>query len=348
MNSLNEHDDDWAESNSTEHGWPQGYDRIPDEDWLRRPVDESAMRYDKHGANAFRRNWDPTVAQVLTVLDESKVLLDYSCGTGLFAESLLQHVTHPARIINVDVSPKYLRLVADKFRHDDRVSLRLQKRVDTEGQFQCVDEVVGDVFLNRGIDILTSTNAVHLYPNIADTFQSWHRVLRRDGLALVSTGDMSNPKRPGSDWRLHDTVAAVSEFAREVVRTEARFEKYRHIIDDTAVMSAYEEMRRRVYPPIKPIDLYLDALSEAGLKPLHHFEGWIDISTAELTDALLPYHDVILGWIGGSQHVEGKLPSQGALRDRFFLIKYCVDKFYAAQHNFRCPWTYITCRKTKT
>lgn len=347
MNSLSEHDNAWVESSGPEHGWPQGFDRIPDEDWLQRPVDESAMRYDRHGANAFRRNWDPTIAQVLTILDASKVLLDYSCGTGLFTERLLEHVSYPARILNVDVSPKYLRLAADKFRRDERVALRLQKREAGDGQLQNVDDVVGNVLLHRGIDILTSTNAVHLYPNLTETFRSWHRVLRPGGLALVSTGDMSNPKRPGSGWRLHDTVAAVNEFALEVVQTEPRFEKYRQVINDTAVMSAYEAMRQRVYPPIKPIDLYLDALSEAGLKPLHHFDGWIDISVAELTDALLPYHEVVLGWIGGTPHVEGRPPSEEGLRDRFSLIKYSSEKLYATQHSFQCPWTYITCRNTK-
>lgn len=348
MKSLSEHKEAWAEPASLEKAWPEGFDRIPNEDWLRKPVEDSALQYDKHGANAFRRNWDPTIAQVLTVLDESKVILDYSCGTGLFTERLLENFSYPTRIINVDVSPKYLRLVAGKFRQDDRVALRLQKWVNTDGRFQNVDEVVGNALLHRGIDILISTNAVHLYPNLADTFRSWHRVLRPGGLALVSTGDMSNPRRSGSDWRLHDTVEAVNEFVQEVVQTEPRFEKYRKVTDDTAVMSAYEAMRRQVYPPIKPIDLYLGTLSDAGLKPLHHFEGWINISTADLTDALFPYHEIVLGWIGGTRHVEGQPPSREALRDRMFLIKYGSEKLYASQRSFNCPWTYITCRKTMT
>ncbi|WP_169732948.1 class I SAM-dependent methyltransferase [Haloechinothrix halophila] len=333
------------ESRKSGGRWPEGFDRIPDEDWLKKPVEESAMRYNKHGSNAFNKNWDPTIAQVLSVLDDEHIILDYSCGTGLFTERLFEYFSRPTRILNVDVSPKYLRVVADKFKLDDRVALRLQKRISENGQLQSLDDTIGEVLLNRGIDILTSANAVHLYPNLADTFASWNRVLRRGGLALVSTGDMSNPKKRQGDWRLHDTVEVVHTIAQEIVKTEPLFEKYRHLIDDDSLMLAYKEIRSRVYPPIKPIDLYLDELSDAGLEPLHHFEEWIEISTTELIDALVPYHDVVLGWIGGSEKVEGDPPTQEALRDRLFLMKYCATKLYMQRDRLRGPWTYITCRK---
>lgn len=325
--------------------WPTGFDRIPGDDWVRRPVDESALKYERAGTNAFSKNWDPTIAQVLAVLDESKVLVDYSSGTGIFTEHLLGHVHYATRILNVDVSPRYLRVAVDKFRDDERVALRLLKRLDDGRRFQSIDEVVGDALLNRGLDVLTSTNAIHLYLDLPGTLESWQRVLRPGGLLLINTGDMDVPNRGRSGWRLHDTITKVNEIAQEVVRVEPIFEKYRQTLENCDVMNSYAELRRSVYPPIKSIEVYLDALSDADLKPLQYFEQSIDVSADEMSGALFPYHDVVLGWIGGSKKVEGRPPTSSALGDRLFLIRYCVEKLFGGRDYLHCPWTYITCRR---
>lgn len=334
------------ESRELENYWPKGFERIPDEDWLKKPVDDSAIRYDKHGSNAFRKSWDPTIAQVLSVLDDKHVILDYSCGTGIFTERLFEYVQHPTRVLNVDVSPRYLRLVAKKFEVDERVALRLLQRTGTNGQFQALDQVMGEDLLDRGIDILTSTNAVHLYPNLSETFESWSRVLRRGALVLVSTGDMGNPEKREDGWRLHDTVEVINALAQEAVSTEPEFQRYRHLIDDDSLMSAYKEMRSRVYPAIKSISLYLEKLSDAGLKPVHSFEEQVELSLEDFVDGLLPYHEVVLGWVGGTQKIEGVTPAAESLRDRLLLIRYCAAKLYVQRKRLHGPWTYITCRKS--
>lgn len=327
--------------------WPAGFERIPKEDWTKRPIDKLTLKYENAGTNGFCRNWDPAIAQVLTNLDENKILVDYSSGTGLFTQHLLDGIDYPTRILNVDISPRYLRVAADKFRDDERVALRLLKRIDKGDRVQSIDEVMGDTLLNRGVDMLTSTNAIHLYPNVSETLESWHRVLRPNGLVLVTSGDIDNPRRVRKDWRLHDTIARVNEIAQEVVESEPLFEEYRETLENREVMNAYTLLRQSVYPPSKPLDLYIDLLSDAGFKPLHYFEQVIDVSVNEMSDALLPYHDVILGWVGGSEKVEGWSPSNSALRDRIFLIKLSVKELYGTQHYLRCPWTYITCKRRR-
>lgn len=325
--------------------WPAGFERVPDEHWVTGPVDELTLKYECAGGNGFNRNWDPTLSQALAVLDETKILVDYSSGTGLFAERLLRNVNFATRIINADISPKFLRVSIDKFRDDYRVALRLMKRLDEGKKFQSIDEVLGVTLLGRGIDVLTSTNAIHLYPNLLETVESWHRVLRANGLLLINSGDIANPERTGNDWRLHDAVVHLNEIAQELVRTEPAFERYREAVEDSELMAAYTKWMKEVYPPSKPVDIYLDSLSDVGFRTLHYFEHTIEITVNELSDAIFPYHDVVLGWIGGCQKIEGYPPSRAALRDRLFLIKYSIERLYGKDSYLRCPWVYITCKR---
>lgn len=325
-------------------GWGPSVVRVPDEDWSRNPVEEAALKYDKHGGNVFGSTWEPTVAQALSVFDTDKILIDYSCGTGQFTERLLRNHNGRARVLNVDVSPRYMRLAAERFKYDDRVALRLLNKSNDALGFQSIDEVADGLIPNSGADILTSTNAIHLYTGLPEALESWHRVMRSGGLVLISTGDMSNPKRTLSDWRLHDTVATVNEIALDVVRTDSRFEQYRNKAEDEDLLNSYASLRDYVYPTIKPIDLYLDSLSDAGLKPIHHFEVPVNITVRDLIDALSPYHEVILGWVGGSRKVEGRSPTKRALEDRSFLIRHCAETLYDGRGHFQCAWTYITCR----
>lgn len=329
----------------SEVGWPSASLRIPEEAWTRNPVDESALRYDKHGGNVFGSTWDPVIAQVLSVLDKDRIFLDYSCGTGQFTERILKHLEGPTRILNVDVSPRYMRIAVDRFRHENRVALRLLNRDHETGRFQPVDNAINDLLEEPGVDILTSTNAIHLYSHLSETVGSWYRILRPGGIVAISTGDMSNPNRIGDNWSLHDTVGTVNELAQKMVHEDAAYAEYRNKIHDDATMTAYLSLRNHVYPAVKPIELYLDLLSDAGLRPIYHFERTIDVSMEDLLEALLPYHDVVLGWIGGSRKVEGHPPTDASVRDRMSLIQRCVEKIYANHDSFRCAWTYITAKR---
>lgn len=330
---------------NSEAGWPSAAPRIPEEAWTRTPVDESALRYDKHASNVFGSTWDPVIAQVLSVLNRDRILLDYSCGTGQFTERILRHLEGPARVLNVDVSPRYMRIAVDRFKYENRVALRLLNRDQDTGKFQSVENAIDGLIEEPGVDILTSTNAIHLYSHLSETLDSWSRVLRPDGIVAISTGDMSNSNRAGNNWSLHDTVGTVNELAQNIVRKDAAYAEYRSKIDDAATMAGYLSLRKHVYPEVKPIELYLDLLSDAELRPLYHFDRTIEVSMEDMLEALLPYHDVVLGWIGGSRKVEGHEPTEASVRDRISLIQRCVENIYAGHDHFRCAWTYITAKR---
>lgn len=328
-----------------EFSWPAGFPRIPDEDWAREPVDDFGLRYDSVGAHSWYANLEPTVAQALAALGESKILLDYSSGTGILTRRLLAHINGPVGIVNVDASAKFLRVAVENFRADERVAFRLMRYLKAEKRLQTVDEVIEPAMLDRGFDALTSTNAIHLYYNLAETLDSWHRVLRPGALAFVGSANISNPHSRAGDWIIDDTVAKVNEIAEEIVRTEPAFGQYREALDDPARMDQHRRLRDKVFVPVRPLDYYLDSFEDAGFTVLHTYEATIHAGVGEWQEFLGTYHDGVLSWVGGSLKVEGQAPSQEAVRDRLFLIRYGLERLFPGQASFPCSWTYVTCRR---
>ncbi len=331
-------------SNGT-FAWPAGFARIPDQDWVSQPVDQFGLNYDSVGGHGWYKNLEPTVAQVTAALDEGKVLVDYSSGTGILTSRLLAKITYPVGLLNVDASPKFLRVALENFRHDERVAFRLLSWLKDQERLQRLDEVVGTPLLERGADVLTSTNAIHLYYDLADTLDAWTNVLRPGGLAFIGSANMRNPDHRRGDWIIDETVAKVNEIAVDVVQREAIFEEYRETLDDPARMAKHTLLREKVFVPVRPLEMYLEAFHDAGFTVLHVFDATIFATVDEWSKLLNTYHDGVLSWVGGSPKVEGGQPSAAAVRQRHFLIRYCMERLFPGQDSFPCTWTYITCRR---
>lgn len=328
-----------------EYKWPDGFPRIPDEDWVRQGVDTFGVQYDHVGDHGWYKNLDPIVAQVLATLDQDKVMVDYSSGTGILTKRILAHVSYPVGILNVDASPKFLRVAVENFREDERVAFRLMRFLKQQRRLQLLDEVVEPSLFDRGVDILTSTNAIHLYYDLMETLGSWHRILRPGALALVASGNIRNPHGRIDDWIIDETVARINNVATEVVRTSDAFSDYREALEDSDRMKQYRQQREKVFVPVRPLDYYLDSFEESGFTVLHVFETTIYARIDEWHNLLTAYHDGVLPWVGGSQKVDGRPPTAKAVNDRIFLIKYCLEKLFPGQSGFPCSWTYITCRR---
>lgn len=325
--------------------WPAGYPRLPGEDWVDAPLDESAVNYDDTGTHGWNRNLEPIVAQTLSVLDENKRLLDYSSGTAILAERVLREVDYPVGVLNVDASAKFLRVAVEKFGHDERVAFRLLGWVAAERRLQRLDEVADAAALDCEIDVVTSTNAIHLYHDLPETFAGWTRALRPGGLALLCSGNLHNPARRPGEWIIDETVAAINEIAATTVREEPLFEPYRETLEDDSRMAAHRSFREKVFVAVRPLDEYLDALSGAGFRVLNVFEQTIPVNVAEWARALETYHDAVLGWVGGTSRVEGGPPADPAVRDRLFLIRDSLRRLFRCEEEFRASWTYVTCRR---
>lgn len=325
--------------------WPTGFARIPDEDWVRQEPDDFGRQYDSVGDHGWYKNLEPVVAQVLAGLDEDDILMDYSSGTGILAGRILSRIAHRVGILNVDASAKFLRIALDNFETDQRVAFRLMRFLKAEKRLQNLDEVVDRTLLDRGVDMITSTNAIHLYHGLPETLQAWHRALRPGGLALVCSGNLRNPDRRPEEWIIDETVASINEIAAEIVAKDPFFEDYRDVLDDTARMESYRKLRDKIFVPVRPLELYLDSFTDAGFTVQHHFETTIHARIDEWYQMLAAYSDGVLGWIGGSEKIEGRAPSKVDEKYRLLLIRQSLEKLFPGRESFPCSWTYITCRK---
>jgi SAM-dependent methyltransferase len=333
-------------ASSAEFAWPADFVRVPDEEWTRQPVDQFGLNYDDVGNHGWYKNLEPTVAQVLAALEPGDLLVDYSSGTGILTRRILERISYPVGILNVDASPKFLRVAVESFQGDERVAFRLLRWLKAEKRLEKLDEVGGPGLLARGADAITSTNAIHLYYDLDETLASWARLLRPGGLAFVCSGNMRNPNARAGEWIIDETVASVNEIAADIVRAEPAFAEYRQTLDDPDLLSRHARLREKVFVPVRPLELYLQAFQDAGFTVLHVFEETIFARIDEWYRLLSTYHDGVLSWVGGSEKVEGTPPSAEAVRQRLFLIRYSLEKLFPGQDSFPCTWTYITCRRS--
>lgn len=325
--------------------WPGDFDRVPDEDWTRSPVDEFGLNYDATGNHTWYQNLEPTIAQTVAALDRNKILIDFGSGTGILTRRLLQNIDYPVGILNVDPSPKFLRVAHENFQDDERVAFRLLRFLKEQKRLQTIDEVLDQRVIARGADILTSTNSIHLYYDLPETLDSWTKVLRPGALALVCSANMRNPNRHQGDWIIDETVAAVNEIAVDLVRREPLFAKYRAALDDSQRMSAYTRLREKVFVPVRDLEYYTESFADAGFTVLHVTEATIFARVDEWSDLLCTYHEGVLGWVGGTEKIDGVAPSERTMLDRKFLIRSSLERLFAGQDAFPATWTYLTCRR---
>jgi SAM-dependent methyltransferase len=322
--------------------WPSGFERVPDEDWTTAPVDSLAQKYDKVDEHGWYRNLDPTVEDLAAFASDGAILIDYSGGTGILIDRFLEVVRdRELGIVNVDASPKFLRLSLEKLRDDERIAFRLIRYLKEERRLQLVEEVLGSPLLERKTDGLVSANAIHLYYDLADTLASWRRVLRDDGRAFVQSGNIGlTESRPGL-WIIDATVVALQRAAAEIVRGDERFAAYRALLGDDEYMRAHAEYAQKIFPPVRPLDEYLQAFRAAGLDPVDVTVRPIEAHVEDWRDFLGVYHDGILGWVGGAEKVTGEPASEDGVADRRELLRLAFDRLFHGE-TFEAAWTYIT------
>jgi SAM-dependent methyltransferase len=316
--------------------WPAGFRRVPDEPWVSSPLETLALKYDTVESHGWYSNLEPTVDDLVRYLRDGHILVDYSGGTGILLDRLLRRAPGlAAGFLLVDASPKFLRLALEKLGRDARVAFRWIRYLKDERRLERLDEVVPDGFR---ADALVSTNAIHLYYGLDETLRSWRKVLKPGGRAFVQSGNIRNPAAREGEWIIDETVEAIHRAAMEIVREDDRWAAYRGVSN----MAAYDDLRAKYFLPVRPLDHYLDALRAAGFRIEEVKNRTIQANVGEWYDFLAVYHEGVLGWVGGAEKIEGRLPSEEAVRDRLALIRTAMDRIFLGRDRFDCCWTYIT------
>lgn len=319
--------------------FPTGFERVEAASWTRAPVEDRGLRYDAMGAHRWYANLDITVDILRPRLEAGDVVVDYSAGTGLLADRLLARL--PAlRMILVDASAAFLRVALEKLGKDARVAFRLLQQ---NGQILPLDAVLDPSPFGAGVDAIVSTNAVHLYPDLDETFAGWRRTLRPGGLVVVQSAEIDRADRTGDDWLITDMMDGMRARAREVARRDASFARYRAVLDDPSKMQAYDRLYRRIFLRPKKVDAYVRALERCGFSGVTVTTDRVEVGVAEWLHAALVYPDT-LAWVGGSVKVDGVEPSAEALADRRRLMAAALRELFGERETFQATWTHLVCR----
>jgi SAM-dependent methyltransferase len=326
--------------------WPGGFDRIPDEDWTHQPVERFGLAYDKVERHGWYGNLDPIVDDLATNLKENDIMVDYSGGTGILLDRLkLRIFDRGAGILIVDSSPRFLRVAVEKFATDPRVAFRLLRFLKDEKRLQRIGEVLSPALLQRGIDKIACTNAVHLYTDFEETAAAWASVLRPGGELFINSGNIRNPRAKPNQWILDETVWVINDLAEGIVRSDPRYVAYRSVLDDGERMEAHSAFRNRVFVEPRRLDFYLNTLRSAGFQIESVTEHNIRARVDDWYEFLSAYHDAVLGWVGGNEKVDGRAPTAEAIADRLSLIRQAIDTLFGPRMEFDACWTYINCTR---
>jgi SAM-dependent methyltransferase len=326
--------------------WPPGFQRIPDQEWTEAPVERLALGYDTVEHHGWYRNLDPTVDQLEEHLGPGKLLVDYSGGTGILLDRLIERVgDRPFGAIIADSSEKFLRLALEKLGSDPRVGFRHLRYIPEERRVETLQEVLEPTILERGIDVLTSTNAIHLYYGLDETLRSWHDALRPGGIALIQSGNIGVPQRADGTWIIDETVEAIQQHARAIVREDDYWVPYRDVLDDDERMTKHDKLRRKFFLPVRPLGHYKSALEGAGFEVTSIEHKTFHASVRDWTEFLAVYHEGVLGWVGGCKRVEGTDPTLHAIADRQALLAAALQRLFAGQEEFPALWTYFVAKR---
>jgi len=330
----------------SEFRWPAGLRPIPDEDWTRPEIEDTALAYDHVEQHGWYSNLDPTVDDLAQTVRDGDIVLDYSAGTGILLDRLrLRIFERQVGWLLVDASAKFLRVALEKYRDDPRVGVRLLRFLKDEKRLQTLDEVLGEPLLTRGVEVIVAANAIHLYPDLDAVAAVWARALKPGGRVFINSGNLRNPRAAAGEWILDETVWVINDIAEGIVRSEPAYEQYRAVLDDSERMRTHAQMRDRVFLKPRPLDYYTTALSGAGLTVTEVREKTIVADVQEWFEFLTAYHDSVLGWVGGTKKLDGAPPSPEAVADRLAIMRRAMETIFAGRSSFNACWTYITCEK---
>lgn len=310
------------------------------------PVSALAQKYDAVGRHGWYDNLDESVRVLADELRPGSFLIDYSGGTGLLIERVLAAVgARDVGIVNVDSSPKFLALSREKLGDDPRIAFRLIRYLEDEKRLQLLDGVLDAPLVARGADALVSANAVHLYHDLDGTLRAWARCLRPGALVHVQSGNVRNAEAEPGAWIIDDTVGAVDAAARRIVRSESSFARHQAALDDAARMAKHDAFRQKVFLPPRPLSFYVDALERAGFEVERVWTRPIAARADEWSEFLAAYSDAVLGWVGGTEKMEGRPPSPEDLAERLHLMRLALDVVLTGVPSFDATWTYVNARK---
>lgn len=301
-------------------------------------ITEFALGYDSVKNHSWYDNLNYLMNVSKELFTDNSLIMDYSCGTGIYSERLNFYECNP-NIIMMDASLKYLRLSYEKFKNNPKYFFRLldlKKGIEES----LVDNLEGK------LDGIVSTNAIHLYPTIDETIKSWNALLKKGGKLLINSGNIDNPKmKTPTSFLIDQTVNQIFNLSIDIVKNNNAYTQYRSKISDNVYFEKYIQLKDRYFLPIRNIDYYTDSLYKNGfiIKEIKTID--IKANVKEWFDFLNVYDEGILGWIGGVQKVTGEIANLTDIQNRLDIMEEALNVIFNNQKDFNASWNYIICEK---
>ena len=147
---------------------------------------------------------------------KAPLVLDVATGTGRMPLALLRHAHFQGRVIGVDLSRRMLTQAADKLAGEgERVAL-----------LWCPAEKLP--FADDTFDVVTSLESLEFMTNPAAALREMVRVLRPDGLLLISNR-INTRLMPGKTWSSEQLAAVLAEAGIEDAEVEPWQEDYHRV-----------------------------------------------------------------------------------------------------------------------
>jgi hypothetical protein len=327
--------------------WPADFARVPADPWVDARVEDLARKYDTVEAHGWYKNLDPTLDEMAALVSPGDLVIDYSGGTGILIDRFLARPDVPKDVglVLVDASPKFLRVAYEKLSKNPRVAFRWIRYLHDEKRLERLDEVLSPDLLARGADLITSTNAVHLYYGLDETLGSWYVTLKPAGRVLVQSGNIRGASAPPGTWLIDETVARIQSLAKTLVELDDRYGRFRPALSDAGRMARYDALRDKYFLPVRPLDFYLQHLTQAGFEVDAVAHRVVEAKVADWYEFLSAYHDGVLGWAGGTEKIDGQGPDDETVELRLRLIRESLERLFERRPRFRACWTYLSCTK---
>ena len=189
-------------------------------------------------------------------------MVDYGSGTGGSAIELLKELDNRGvsiELIMIDPLVSWFAKARELIGERDGVHFELSIQKDDLGRasFRRLDDMIP----GRKADVIISSSTLHLVPARAmgDLAQQFAGSLNPGGVFVWNSGDLESDFRPRNSALLHDPYRSV----REILRDD---ESRKRMLSQMAKRDAESSERRldRIFPLPFPVEVILDAMSEAG------------------------------------------------------------------------------------
>jgi SAM-dependent methyltransferase len=309
-----------------------------------RPISKGATTFHEAVVNASWNHQclDSLIDITRPGIHENDIVVDFGAGTGTSADRILEKMKIKIKLWLVDNSPSWLGKAYEFLSSHSNVDFFI---LEKKGKgYATLSETIGKDSVNH----VMSANTVHLIPDLKETFQGIAEALKSNGTFVFNTGNVTREGRKEGVLMLDSTVYRVHDIAIDIIRNDPQFAKYKENIDKS--IEAYTPLRKFVFPDPRPIQDYLKALKEAGLKyaePIYKrfrlkYTDWINfLRIKRLQVGILP-------------EVGGKEATPQEESDRDTLIVMSAEKLFkeleklnpfADNESYLGEWTYVSAKK---